>query len=375
VILDSSRGRFVPMFRGRLPGLRLTARAAGCVLTLLLGAAPARAASGPPPRLETHPAEVAADDQLMWNFELKLVNSTSGGLYVDSVSCRYEDTGRGQTGAGRVQVVPMPAIAQSIGTMSAGDSAQYQQMMPAVFEDGLISFRLHGRRADGTQVTVESAPMKVVPGPVSAEHPSEFLTVAGKKLEVVLFPSAKDGPSPGLLYVHGEGAHARLLLATGRQLAARGFTVLFASLPGYGLSEGTDDDGGPQAVAALAAALDRLKRAPGVDAARLGAWGVSRGARAVANLAARRSDLAAIVAQSGRYDAASAGKVRASTLVLHGGLDAEAPVDQARAFAAAVEKAGVHTVETMIVANGGHVLPRGDVQRSALAFLGKRLTP
>ena len=341
-------------------------------LAIMLGAASTNAAATPP-RLEISPAEVAATEEMAWEFELRLVNTGSEGLYVDSVSCRYEDTGRGETGASRVRVLPMPAIANGIGTLSGGDSAVYQQTIPAAFETGLVSFRLHGHRADGTAVAVESAPLKVLPGPVSAAHPSEFLTVAGKKLEVVVFPSTREGPSPGLLYVHEEGSHARQLLATGRQLAARGYTVVFASLPGYGLSEGADDDGGPQAVAALSAALDRLKRAPGVDARRLAAWGVSRGARAVAGLAARRSDLTVIVAQSGRYDAAAAGKVRASTLVLHGGADTEAPVEQARAFAAAVEKAGVHTVETMVVANAGHVLPRGDVMRNALRFLEARL--
>ncbi len=366
-LAPATRTEEEPHLRTRPP---LAARFACLAALLLPAAAPAGASAGL--RLDLEPAEVAASEQLSWNFTLKLVNGPEAGFYSDSLTCRLEDTGPGARGGARMRVVPMPAVAQSIGTLSAGDSAEYQQAFPAAFEHGTISFVLHGHRSDGSVVSVESPALRLIPGPVSAAHPSEFLTVGGRKVEIVTFPSAREGPAPGLLFVHGDGEHARALLATGLQLAARGFTAVFVSMPGHGLSEGEPDRGGAASVAALGAALDRLKRTPGVDASRLGAWGVSRGASAVAALAARRGDLAAVVLQSGYYDATGPLKPRAATLVLHGEADAEAPVANARSLAASLEKAGV-AVESRFVPNAGHALPRADVQRAAHAYLDARL--
>ncbi|MEO5616367.1 MAG: prolyl oligopeptidase family serine peptidase [Candidatus Eisenbacteria bacterium] len=334
--------------------------------------AQAHPAEPPQPRFEIAPLEVAASPELLWNFDLTLVNPTSTGLFADSLFCRIEDMGRGATHADRVRISSLPAIAQGFGALSAGDSVRYQHSVPATCETGTLSFELFCHRTDGSKVSIQSTKIQLTPGPVSAQHPSEFLTVGGRKVEVMVFPSRKEGLAPGLLFIHDEASHARLLMATGLQLSARGYTVLFASMPGYGLSEGSPDSAGPRTVAALGAALDRLKRVPGVDATRLAAWGVSRGASAVAKLAARRTDLAAVIAQSGFYEPLAAGKARAPTLVLHGGADAHAPADQARAFAAALEKSGT-PVESRFLSGAGHTLSRSDAQRAAFAFLEARL--
>jgi dipeptidyl aminopeptidase/acylaminoacyl peptidase len=226
----------------------------------------------------------------------------------------------------------------------------------------------------------------------------------GKKVECVLFRSTVEGAAPGLLLVHDHGSHARRMMGPATGLATRGYTVMLVSLPGYGLSEGPADLGGPRTVAALGAALDRLKRTPGVDSTHLAAWGIGRGAGPVASLATGRGDLAAVVLQSGIYDlwATSratapefretivreagrdssawrarspllrAASVKAATLVLHRESDNLVPADPARGFAAAIQAAG-GTVESKFFPGTEHALSRSDVNRSALAFLAGKL--
>jgi dipeptidyl aminopeptidase/acylaminoacyl peptidase len=233
---------------------------------------------------------------------------------------------------------------------------------------------------------------------------------------VILAPPASafsptGGPAsataPAVMLVHGHGASARTMMRAARIVAARGFFVALPSQPGYGRSDGPADMMGPATVAALGAVLDSLAATPGVDRARLGMWGLSRGATAVACLAARRTDVRAIVLQSGVYDlqatyretklpgyretiVAEAGRdsaawrersplsiaanIHAATLVFHGEKDDRAPVAPAHAFAAALEKAGT-LVESQFVAEGGHVLSPALTNRAALEFLTKRLAP
>jgi dipeptidyl aminopeptidase/acylaminoacyl peptidase len=158
---------------------------------------------------------------------------------------------------------------------------------------------------------------------------------------------------------------------------------------------------GPHTLAAAGAALDKLKRTPGVDSLHLGAWGISRGATVAAALASRRSDLGCVIAQSGMYDlqatyrgtkasglreaiVAEAGSdsagwkerspiVRvASThtpiLILHGENDTTAPAEQAHGYAATLKAGGV-AVESSFFPTSGHELPAGLVTRPILIFL------
>lgn len=340
-------------------------------IAALPAACPAQAVA---PRVEFAPLEVAASADLMWSFEIKLVNSAGqGGLYPDSLFFLLSDSSPGATDVPRTPRTSMQALARGFGNLSSGDSVMYQHSMPAAFESGTLSFEIYCHRGDGAQVRLQSPTLNLSPGPLSAEHPSEFLNVGGTKVEVVVFASRKGGPARGLLFVPQEGMHARQLLSTGLQLSSRGYTVVIASMPGYGLSAGTPDAGGPKTIAALGAALDRLKREPGVDTARLGAWGVSRGADAVTALAAKRTDLAAVVLQSGYCDPKAAGGKRAATLVLHGAADATVPADRAKSFVAALEKSGT-PVESRYFSGAGHGMSRPDVQRAALLFLEARLS-
>ena len=242
-----------------------------------------------------------------------------------------------------------------------------------------------------------------MPGPFSRDHPSQFVTVNGRRVEYVVVPAGRDS-APGLLLVHGNGSNARKMLREARRLVPRGYTVLLVSMPGYGQSEGQPDFVGPSTVQALGAALDQLKAAHGVDPKRTAAWGVSRGAAAVTLLAQRRDDLRATVAESGFYDLwavyralkilginetivseagsdSAAWRERsaalnpgrpAAILILHGEKDVSVPAQQARGFAESLKARGAD-VETRFFPNSEHQLPPGEVMRTALEFLGRRL--
>src|SRR5205814_7081362 len=97
---------------------------------------------------------------------------------------------------------------------------------------------------------------------------------------------------------------------------------------------------GSTSATAAARVLDTLEHADAVDTSRVAAWGIGRGATITADIAARRSELKAIVLQSGVYDPGIAGRIKAHVLVIHGEQDPEAPAAQAHAFVTAIQQAG-----------------------------------
>jgi pimeloyl-ACP methyl ester carboxylesterase len=357
-------------------------------------------ADEPTPHLMCDPSTVKASDALIWGTEIRFANPLAYGLFADSVRFHYEDKGPGETRSDRTRDVSMQAMAQAFGSVSGGDSVSFMFNGPALFETGQVTIYVYSHRTDGIQYA-SSASFDVVPGPVSDEHPSQFLNVEGKKVETVFFRSAKGDGSPGLLLIHGHGSQARALMGTATQLATRGFHVMLVSMPGYGLSEGPADLFGPHTMAAASAALDQLRRTPGVDSTHVGAWGISRGASVAAGLAARRNDLGCVIEQSGIFDlqatyrgtklpgfkesiVAEAGQdtagwkarsaiyrvsaTHAPTLILHGEQDANVPASQAHDYAAALKAGGV-AVETSFFPNAGAELSAGLVTRPVLIFL------
>jgi dienelactone hydrolase len=380
---------------------------AALLAALALAPVPAAAAdspSGRAPGFRVSPAEIVAGPSLTWEARFLIDNTQPIGAYVDSMACLMEDQDPGETHASRRQVQWIPAVVLATRSVSAGETSEFMYSAPAVFEKGQLTFTLFGHLGDGTHYTV-SAGATVSPGPVSAEHPSTLIDVGGKKVECVFFASLRQGGAPGLLLVHGDGSNARRGLSTALSLASRGYSVMLVSLPGYGTSEGPADLSGPHTVAALGAALDRLKSSPGVDSTHVGAWGDDRGAGAVALLASQRRDLSAVVAQSGIYDlwavyrgtrssalkqaildeagrdssawrarspSTRAGSIHAPLLLLHAEDDETVPVDQARGFAAAVTAAGT-PVETRFPTRGGHSISSGETYRDIFAFLTRQL--
>jgi dienelactone hydrolase len=370
-------------------------------------AAPARAPARAPElaRFTADTAVVEASSELQWVVPLHVVNRYPVGIYLDTMTCIVQDLDPGETHDGRYMALDASTLVRDRG-VSAGDSVTLQYLVPATSEHARLLFRLSLHRMDNSR-SVLLAAVEALPGPVSRDHPSQFLTVAGKRVEYVFFPSTKDSaknPAPGVLLVHSNGSHARKMMREAGRLSQRGFAVMLVSMPGFGQSDGPPDFAGPATSRALDAALDQLESTPGVDSKRIAAWGVSRGAGAVALLAERRSDVRAALVESGIYDlwavyrattnpeyqavivqqagsdssgwrersAALAPGKPASILILHGERDPGVPVDQARGFAEVLKARGAD-VELRTFPFAEHRIAAGEVLRFALEFFQRRL--
>jgi dipeptidyl aminopeptidase/acylaminoacyl peptidase len=367
------------------------------------GAAAPKPAPPPPtlPIFRADSAVVEADELLQWRINFAIVNRFPVGIYCDTFVCEIQNLDPGETHAERTKVLDFSFIVSSI-TVSAGDSAAFTFTSPASVEHGRLRFRLGLHRADKSRTSLTTV-VEAMPGTFSRDHPSQFLTVNGRRLEYVVFRAAHDSV-PGLLLVHGRGGNARTVMRTALRVSSLGYTVLAPSMPGFGQSEGPPDVVGTLTVQALGAALDQLKATQGVDPKRIGAWGASTGAAAVTLLALSRADLKATVAESGFYDlwsvyralkdpdlresivrgagsdssgwrarsaALNPGKPT-SILILHGEKDLGVPAQQAHGFAESLKARG-GDVETRFFPNSGHELPPGDVTRAAIEYLDRKL--
>ncbi len=344
---------------------------------------------------------IEASDELSWIIPFRVENRFPVGIYFDSLICEVQDLDPGETRGERLTVLDVSHVVNE-ATASAGEVFTFSYVAPAMAEHARLTFRLGLHRADKSRTTLTTV-VEAMPGPVSRDHASQFLDVNGRRVEYVLFPAGRDS-APGLLLVHGRGGQARTMMRMALRLAPRGYTVMLVSMPGYGQSVGPVDLAGPSTVQSLGAALDRLEATPGVNPKRLAAWGVSLGAAAVTLLAQGRDDLRATIAESGFYDLwaihratkiprlredivheagsdSGAWRDRSAALgpgkpeaifILHGEKDDVAPAQQARGFAESLRARGAD-VESRFFPNSGHQLPPGEVMRTALEFLGRRL--
>jgi len=352
---------------------------------------------------------VETDADLSWNVMFEILNQADTGLYLDSLRCEVDDLDEGKTDAPRHTSLDLTRLVRLSPTISAQGSNSINSIQhsgPALAERARLTYRLFCHRIDGSSITLETV-VQVVPG-TSKEYVSQFLDVDGQKIEYVLFPARGGVVSPpGVLLVHGAGGNARRMLRTARTMASRGYTVALVSMPGFGSSSGSKDLMGPASVTAASKVLDVLAKTEGIDATKLAAWGVSRGATVVAELAARRTDLKAVVLQSGIYDlwavyrgtqlagfretiVAEAGedsaawrerspllramKITAPVFVIHGEKDTHIPVAQAHALVAALEARGAK-VESSFAARGEQTLGPNDGLRVGLAFLKRIFEP
>ena len=195
------------------------------------------------------------------------------------------------------------------------------------------------------------------------------------KVEYVSFAAPPESLGTGaVLLIHDEGQHARSLIPLAAWLAGRGYSVGIVSMPGYGLSDGTADPAGQSTLEAVDAAFEALEHTPRVNGSRVAVWGAGGGATAAVLFAARHPEARALIAQSGSYDLATAGRIKAAVLVVHGEKDALNPAAQAHAFADALKARGVD-VETRFLPAGGAPLKPFEVRRPALEFLHRHLAP
>jgi hypothetical protein len=99
-----------------------------------------------------------------------------------------------------------------------------------------------------------------------------------------------------VVVVHGGSSDRRGSIAHARMLAAHGYGVLLYDARGRGESEGSENNFGWDWPKDIAGALDFVRARADVDPRRIGALGLSTGADALIQAAAKRRDLAALVA-------------------------------------------------------------------------------
>ncbi len=391
-------------------------RRAGAWLALLLAllafsptgaAAPAKPAApakdaDPGARFVAVSPTVEVAEDFAWTIPLRIVNTSSMGLYLDSLICELEDQGPGETRTDRHSRQDLRMLLSQMEGLSGGDSVVINHLSPAQFEQGKLSYSFYGHRSNKDKIMLQAV-VSAEPG-VMAGFPSRTALSGGRKVEWVYLPSGTAGRSPGLVIVHGHGSNARLNMRVGHLFVSQGYSVALVSMPGYGLSEGPADFMGPATLAAVGAVMDSFAGLPEVDPARLGVVGQSRGATVAATLAATRKDVRAVLCQSGIYDlwsvyrdtklpgfreaiVAEAGSdsaawkarspiTRASAIkipvyILHGERDQQVPTAQAHAFEGALKAAGA-TVESQFP-NATHAIAVTTMYKTGTGFFGRTL--
>jgi pimeloyl-ACP methyl ester carboxylesterase len=245
---------------------------------------------------------VRADEQNSISIDFTVLNPAETGLYSDSLEVVLLNQDSGAILGARETRMPLPALAKLFAPTEAGGEQHYSYSARAPFEHGTLTFRFVAH--DGHKDRHEFTTRVVVAGGVLGDtYPSSSIRVGGQEVEIV--PVGVQGVTegvPGVLIVHGDDANARRLLTSAVTFAERGAQVLLVSQPGYGNSAGKRDWAGPATLAAIGAALDKLKTTPGVDPKKLFVYGQQRGATAALLLAAKRTDLAGVMVQSAEQD-------------------------------------------------------------------------
>ncbi|RJQ52529.1 MAG: dienelactone hydrolase family protein [Nitrospiraceae bacterium] len=161
------------------------------------------------------------------------------------------------------------------------------------------------------------------------------------------------GKRPGVLVVHEWWGHNEYARKRARMLAEIGYAALSVDMYGDGKQAMHPDDAGKfsselmknfdVAKARFMAAMDFLKKQPAVDPARIAAIGYCFGGGVVLNMARQGADLKGVASFHGGLKAvqpATAGKVRAKVLVLHGADDKMITPEQIEAFKQEMKAAG-----------------------------------
>jgi dienelactone hydrolase len=362
--------------RFAFPCLAAGLLAATLTRTAVAATAPAAPESPIHATLTTTPeAKIETSDDFMWSVPFDLANQGERGIYCDSLVCDVEDLDPGVTHASRHSRVVITAVSRLVASLSAGESTQFQIQLRATCEHARIASRLYVHDGDHNARALDTAAIEADAAPIAVAHPSQMLKTHSGQIEYLSFPAAAESLGAGaVLLIHDDGEHARTLLPLAAMLAGRGYSVGAVSLPGYGRSEGEPDFTGPRAMEALDAAFETLEHTPRVNGSRIAVWGEGSGARAAVAFAAKHPQMRAVIAQSGAYDVASAGHLKAAVLLLHGEKDTRNPAAQAHAFEAALRAHGVE-VETRFVPAGGSTLQPFEARRAALDFLRRRLAP
>jgi dienelactone hydrolase len=134
------------------------------------------------------------------------------------------------------------------------------------------------------------------------------------KIEFFMLKPSGEGPFPAVFLLHGFQSPENSL--GGKQLleyrylerfAKEGVVAVAISIPGYGNSTGKRDFGGPDSQKAIIAVINHFKTLPFVDSARMGIYGISRGAQLAGMVSSRCPDISIQILEGGFYDVVSFG--------------------------------------------------------------------
>src|SRR5512141_1988955 len=117
---------------------------------------------------------------------------------------------------------------------------------------------------------------------------ASWLVAAGPQLSGWWIPGTKGAPA--IILVPGSSMDRSDALSLAASLHQKGFGVLTFDLRGGGAAPKRANSFGLKETADVLSALDYAKSRPGVDAGRLGLWGVDIGARAALDAAALRPE-------------------------------------------------------------------------------------
>jgi len=182
-----------------------------------------------------------------------------------------------------------------------------------------------------------------------------------------IFQPSGDGPFPVVVYFHSaEGLIARSI---GETLASNGYLVVVGCHGSVAFRCRQVPADGADALVDLARAL------PSAGKGQVGLAGESAGAALAESLAARRDDVAAVVADSGT---SAASFPKAPVLILESVNDESSFLAAARTYESARRERGL-AVEAQYYDKGGHIVlgspeTRDDATRRLIAFLGRYLS-
>ncbi len=165
--------------------------------------------------------------------------------------------------------------------------------------------------------------------------------------------SSLKGQRPALLVVHEWWGHNEYARKRARMLAGLGYVALAVDMFGDGKVAQHPADAGKFAAEAMknkevgearfAAALEFIRKQPGVDPTRIGALGYCFGGGVVLHMARQGADLKGVVSYHGSLATdtpATRGKVKAKILLFSGAEDKMVPPEQVAAFRKEMDAAG-----------------------------------
>ncbi len=222
-------------------------------------------------------------------------------------------------------------------------------------------------------------------------------------IAVYPLPEAK---YPGLLLLPGFEGTAKTMLGMAALFAQQGFACLALTPPGFGESGGKRDFMGPATIDAFAVGFRNFARDPNVDPKKMGIFGYSRGGMAASLLTVKLGkEVHAAVFGAGVYDFRRAyhqtrldgirenmmaetgmtnlaiidrssvvymDKLKCPVLIIHGGVDPNAPTNQAYILRDRLIELKKE-FEFLILPDHVHGQIKGDFLSPVLDFLSRKL--